>query len=370
MGGARRGSGGRAGALSDRAHARQRARRSRDRRVHQAPPGRPARASGAARRPRRASTSERFRLLVTGAWRTPASGSTPSSRPAQRPRVAPWPAAAVLLRALPAGGRLRAGRARARVPVQAPRSTSTSRSHHASFAGPSAASSTPLLAPSCARPSLTSSQLAGPRRGPGQRRRPASSSLIDRLLKPSGAGFPGALGLRRRRRGVPASRPDGELVVAKDAIVEHVSTSLPGRPAVSRSPASSCGSTSPTSPPWGGAPGLLDRAARPPRPEDDWLARLLPAGLAEDEARFGLPPSRRRHGLDAGSAGSVPHHPGHRAHGTGPPTQSGARSGTTIWVSGTLGGAAMGLRVLRGLALPDEAGARTWSTATAHHARG
>jgi thiamine-monophosphate kinase len=97
----------------------------------------------------------------------------------------------------------------------------------------------------------------------------------------------------------------------------------------------------------GAAPvGYLLALARPRAIEDDWLAAFC-AGLADDNAAFGV-------SLLGGDTVSTP----------GPLTLSltaigevpqgtallrgGARSGDDIWVSGTLGDAALGLAVLQG----------------------
>lgn len=174
--------------------------------------------------------------------------------------------------------------------------------------------------------------------------------LIERLLRPLAAGYAGALGLADDAAlvRVPA---DVELVVAKDAIVAGVHF-LPDDPPelvagkllrVNLSDLAAMGAE---------PLGYLTALARPPDLEDDWLARFA-AGLAEDQARFGC------HLLGGDTVST----PGPlllslTILGTVPAGQalrrSGARPGDLIWVSGTLGDAAMGLRVLKGLALPDE----------------
>jgi thiamine-monophosphate kinase len=102
----------------------------------------------------------------------------------------------------------------------------------------------------------------------------------------------------------------------------------------------------------GRAPGYLTALARPKSLDDQWLARFA-AGLAADQARFGC------HLLGGDTVST----PGPlllslTILGTVPEgralLRSGARPGDQIWVSGTLGDAALGLRVLKGLALPDE----------------
>ena len=174
--------------------------------------------------------------------------------------------------------------------------------------------------------------------------------LIDRLLKPLAAGYPGALGLTDDAAlvRVPAGR---ELVVAKDAMVAGVHF-LPDDPAelvagkllrVNLSDLAAMGAT---------PLGYLTALARPRGLDDEWLRRFA-AGLAADQGRFGCH-------LLGGDTVSTP----------GPLTlsltilgtvpeglalrRSGARAGDRVWVSGTLGDAALGLRVLKGLALPED----------------
>jgi thiamine-monophosphate kinase len=174
--------------------------------------------------------------------------------------------------------------------------------------------------------------------------------LIDRLLRPLAAGHPGALGLADDAAlvRVPAG---AELVVAKDAIVAGVHF-LPDDPPelvagkllrVNLSDLAAMGAE---------PLGYLTALARPQALDDQWLARFA-AGLAADQARFGC------HLLGGDTVST----PGPlllslTILGTVPEGQallrSGARSGDQIWVSGTLGDAALGLRVLKGLALPDE----------------
>ncbi len=92
--------------------------------------------------------------------------------------------------------------------------------------------------------------------------------------------------------------------------------------------------------------------ARPSTLADDWLAAFA-RGLEEDQERFGL-------GLIGGDTvatpgpltlsltilGSVPE--------GGAILRRGARPGDRLWVSGTLGDAAIGLRIRRGLAVPED----------------
>jgi thiamine-monophosphate kinase len=174
--------------------------------------------------------------------------------------------------------------------------------------------------------------------------------LIDRLLKPLAAGYPGALGLTDDAALVRV--PQGsELVIAKDGIVAGVHFLEDDPPEliagkllrVNLSDLAAMGAT---------PLGYLTVLARPPGLTDAWLRRFA-NGLATDQKRFGL------HLLGGDTVST----PGPLTLtltilGTVPEGQalrrSGARPGDEVWVSGTLGDAAMGLRVLRGLALPED----------------
>jgi thiamine-monophosphate kinase len=176
--------------------------------------------------------------------------------------------------------------------------------------------------------------------------------LIAQLLRPLALGCPGALELTDDAALVDVP-PGRQLVVAKDAMVEGVHF-LEGDPPASvgrkllRVNLSDLAAM-------GAEPlGYLTAIARPARIDDRWLRELV-AGLAADQARFGL-------FLLGGDTTSTP----------GPLTLSltilgtvptgaallrqGALPGDDIWVSGTLGDAALGLRILKGLAVPDEEG--------------
>jgi thiamine-monophosphate kinase len=176
--------------------------------------------------------------------------------------------------------------------------------------------------------------------------------LIAQLLRPLSLGYPGALELADDAAlvDIPAGR---QLVVAKDAMVEGVHFLADDPPAsvgrkllrVNLSDLAAMGAE---------PLGYLTALARPARIDDRWLRELV-AGLAADQARFGL-------FLLGGDTTSTP----------GPLTLSltilgtvptgaallrqGALPGDDIWVSGTLGDAALGLRILKGLAVPDEEG--------------
>lgn len=174
--------------------------------------------------------------------------------------------------------------------------------------------------------------------------------LIDRLLKPLARGYPGALELTDDAAlvDVPAGL---QLVVAKDAMVAEVHFLADDPPEliagkllrVNLSDLAAMGAD---------PLGYLTVLARDPGTGTAWLQRFH-AGLAADQRRFGCH-------LLGGDTVSTP----------GPLTlsltvlgtvptgaallRSGARAGDDLWVSGTLGDAAMGLRILRGLAASEE----------------
>ena len=169
-------------------------------------------------------------------------------------------------------------------------------------------------------------------------------AFIARRLRPL-ATAPGALGLADDAA-LLDPRPGMQLVLTKDAMVAGVHF-LEDDPAgqvarkllrVNLSDLAAMGA----------APiGYLLALARPRVIEDEWLAAFC-AGLAEDHAAFGI-------SVLGGDTVSTP----------GPLTLSltaigevpkgkvllrnGARSGDDIWVSGTLGDAALGLAVLQGV---------------------
>lgn len=174
--------------------------------------------------------------------------------------------------------------------------------------------------------------------------------LIDRLLRPLARGFEGALDLRDDAAlvDVPADR---QLVIAKDALVAGVHF-LPDDPAdlvagkllrVNLSDLAAMGAE---------PLAYLTVIARPPDVPDAWLEGFA-RGLARDQAAFGLH-------LIGGDTVATP----------GPLLLSltilglversralrrdGARPDELVCVSGTLGDAAMGLRILRGLAAPED----------------
>ena len=174
--------------------------------------------------------------------------------------------------------------------------------------------------------------------------------LIERLLRPLARAYPGALDLTDDAAlvDVPAAR---QLVIAKDALVAGVHF-LPGDPPelvagkllrVNLSDLAAMGAD---------PLGYLTVLARPATIAEAWLERFA-AGLAADQRRFGC------HLLGGDTtATSGPLVLTLTILGTVPAgaalLRGGAKPGDAIWVSGTLGDAALGLRVLRGLAVTEE----------------
>ncbi len=175
-------------------------------------------------------------------------------------------------------------------------------------------------------------------------------ALIDELLKPLAQGFPGALGLTDDAAlvDVPA---DMSLVIAKDAIVAgvHFFEDDPADAVAQKLLRVNLSDLAAM----GAAPlAYLTVIARPPELDDRWLERFA-QGLGCDQAAFGL-------SLIGGDIVST----------SGPLVLSctilglveqgralrraSARPGDLIWVSGTLGDAALGLRVLKGLAATED----------------
>ncbi len=174
--------------------------------------------------------------------------------------------------------------------------------------------------------------------------------LIEQLLKPLAAGFPGALDLEDDAALV-ALEAGRELVIAKDAMVAGIHF-LPDDPAdlvagkllrVNLSDLAAMGAD---------PLGYLTVIARPRDMADLYLEGLA-QGLARDQQRFGL----HLLGGDTVSTegplvlsltilGTVPTGQALRRRGAAP--------GDRLFVSGTLGDAAMGLRVLRGLATSED----------------
>ena len=175
-------------------------------------------------------------------------------------------------------------------------------------------------------------------------------ALIDELLKPLASGFPGALGLTDDAAlvDVPAGR---SLVIAKDAIVAgvHFFADDPADAVAQKLLRVNLSDLAAM----GAEPlAYLTVIARPRDLEDSWLDGFA-RGLGRDQARFGL-------SLIGGDIVSTP----------GPLMlsctilglveqgralrRSTAQPGDLIWVSGTLGDAALGLRVIKGLAATED----------------
>lgn len=174
--------------------------------------------------------------------------------------------------------------------------------------------------------------------------------LIERLLRPLANGFAGALALGDDAAlvDVPAGQ---QLVIAKDALVEGVHF-LPDDPPelvagkllrVNLSDLAAMGAE---------PLAYLTVIARPATLSDAWLEGFA-AGLRRDQERFGLhliggdtvaTPGPLL--LSLTILGLVP-------RGTAL-LRRGARPDELVCVSGTIGDAALGLRILRGLAAPED----------------
>lgn len=180
---------------------------------------------------------------------------------------------------------------------------------------------------------------------------PDEFRLISELFAPLAAAEPGAFGLTDDAAVITCA--GGDLAITKDAMVAGVHF-LPDDPPdlvarklvrVNVSDLAAMGAT-----PW----AVLLAAAFPRDATEAWL-RLFAAGLAADLSEFGLV-------LLGGDTVATP---GPftlsltaigRLGAAGPLRRAGARPGDGIWVSGSLGDAALGLCVLRdGLALADPA---------------
>ena len=149
--------------------------------------------------------------------------------------------------------------------------------------------------------------------------------------------------------------PEGqEIVLSCDTIVEGVHF-LERRSARDASVTRPWRSICPTSPPKGARPYvyLLGAVAAAPRPPPTWLEGFA-SGLARAAGGDRHRPCRRRHHSDAGplsitvtALGLVPQ--GHAV------LRHGAKQGDRLYVSGTIGDAYLGLRLLK-----DPALARAW----------
>ncbi len=175
---------------------------------------------------------------------------------------------------------------------------------------------------------------------------------IDRYFKPLAAGFPGARGLADDAAvfGVP---PDQELVVTTDAMVAGVhffADDAPGDIAAKllRTNLSDLAAM-------GAAPYAYTLVTALPRTVgEDWLAAFA-AGLGDDQTRFGI-------GLAGGDSVSTsgPITLSVTAFGLVPKGRAlprwGGRPGDRVFVTGSIGDAALGLQVAFGkIAVADEA---------------
>lgn len=173
---------------------------------------------------------------------------------------------------------------------------------------------------------------------------PPEFQLIAEIFAPLAADRPGAFGLTDDAAAIEPL-PGRRLIVTVDAIVEGVHF-LPGDP-----PADIARKLLRVN--------LSDLAAMGARPIGYVMATVLPAtlerawledfaaGLAQDQKRFGV-------GLYGGDTAATPGPMtlSLTAFGDAEPgrelRRSGARPGDRIWVSGTIGDGALGLKVLRG----------------------
>lgn len=181
-------------------------------------------------------------------------------------------------------------------------------------------------------------------------RRLGEFELIERLIKPLAAGYPGALGLTDDAALVRV--PEGsELVIAKDAMVAGVHFLPDDPPAliagkllrVNLSDLAAMGAE---------GLGYLVALMRPAEIDDAWLTAFW-RGLLADQEQFGV------HLLGGDTVSTAgPLALSLTILGTLPAgtalRRDAARAGDDIWVSGTLGDAALGLRVLRGLAVAED----------------
>ncbi|MEE8535255.1 MAG: thiamine-phosphate kinase [Kiloniellales bacterium] len=180
--------------------------------------------------------------------------------------------------------------------------------------------------------------------------------LIARYLAPLAEGEPGALGLRDDAAVI--SPPVGrDLVLAADALVEGVHflpTDPPGLVArkllrVNLSDLAAMGAR---------PRGYLMTTAWPKGRAEAWIADFA-AGLARDQETFGI-------GLLGGDTTGTPGplSLSLTAIGTTPSgsrlERGGARAGDSLYVSGTLGDGALGLRVLKGALDGLDAAERDW----------
>ncbi len=175
-------------------------------------------------------------------------------------------------------------------------------------------------------------------------------SFIATLMRPLARSFPGALDLADDAALIPGFG-DCDYAIASDALVAgvHMFPDDPPASVAHKLLAVNCSDLAAM----GASPfAYLITLKRPRDLADDWLAGFA-RGLAEAQERFGLTliggdtvSGPEPLVLSATVLGRVP-----RGRAL---LRKGAVPGDDLWVSGTLGEAAIGLRILRGLALPEE----------------
>ncbi|HVY97946.1 MAG TPA: thiamine-phosphate kinase [Dongiaceae bacterium] len=173
---------------------------------------------------------------------------------------------------------------------------------------------------------------------------PGEFELIHRYFAPLAAGFPGALGLEDDA--ATYQPPAGhELVLTADALVEgrhYLASDPPDLIArkmlrVNLSDLAAKGAK---------AVGYLMTTAFAPDIDEDWIAKFV-AGLAADQREFGV-------ALMGGDTVATPGPTTLSVTAIGivpqgkAPRRNGARTGDKLFVSGTIGDGALGLKVLRG----------------------
>jgi thiamine-monophosphate kinase len=176
---------------------------------------------------------------------------------------------------------------------------------------------------------------------------------IDRYFKPLAAGFPGALGLGDDAAVLPVSALAG-LVVSTDAVVAgvHFRTDDPADLIARKALRTNLSDMAAM----GAEPWVytLTLALGPSEADmaDEWVARLA-GGLALDQETYGIH-------LIGGDSVSTPGPTllsitifGRQA-GAAVLRRSGAREGDDIYVSGTIGDAALGLKLLNGEIAPGD----------------
>ena len=176
--------------------------------------------------------------------------------------------------------------------------------------------------------------------------------LIDRLLRPLARGFPGRARTLSDDAALVDVPPGRQLVVAKDAIVADVHFLADDPPELVAGKLLRVNLSDLAA--MGAEPlGYLTAIARPPAIDDAWLRRFA-AGLMADQQRFGCHLLGGDTTSTTGPAGAVADHPRHRAQRQGAAALGRRGPVTTSGSPGTLGDAAIGLRVLRGLAVTED----------------